>query len=55
MGLATADAPELDPAKVFMAIISDMKEERAKGDYTNYTHVLILPDRLLSSALPPRC
>lgn len=52
MGLTTTDAPELDPAKVIMAIISDLKQERAKGEYSN---VLILPDRLLSSALPPRC
>ena len=32
MGIATTDAPELDPSKVFMAIISDLKHEGAKGD-----------------------
>lgn len=45
MGLATTDAPELDPAKTFMAIMSDLKQERAKEDYAN---VLLLPNRLLS-------
>ncbi|KIJ93137.1 hypothetical protein K443DRAFT_112531 [Laccaria amethystina LaAM-08-1] len=52
MGLATTDAPELGHAKVFMAIVSDLKQEGAKGTIPMCLYCQI---SLFSSAMPPRC